>query len=187
MIAQNVPITPEQLLSLPDNESLEIVRGQIVEKKVGAESKEIEAVIVTLLSNYCRANRLGRVYSGEVPLRCFTHDPTMLRKADAAFLSYGRWPADRKVGSFITVPPDLAVEVVSPNDVFKEVQDKLTDYLKAEIPLIWIVNEFRRTVEVHSAHGPKILGLGDELTGENVIPGFRCQVSEIFACIPTEE
>ena len=105
----------------------------------------------------------------------------------ATVLSYQKWPANRKIGSYITVPPDLAVEVVSPNDTYQEVREKVADYLQAEIPLIWVVNESTRQVEVFSKHEVKLLSEGDELTGCDVIAGFRCLVSEIFADIPTSE
>jgi Uma2 family endonuclease len=110
----------------------------------------------------------------------------MVRKPDVSVLSYQKWPANRKIGSYITVPPDLAVEVVSPNDTYQEVREKVADYLKADIPLIWVVNESTRQVEVYSKQEVKVLSGDDELTGGDVIPDFKCLVREIFADIPTE-
>src|SRR5262245_11022102 len=61
MIASNSPITPEQLLAMPDSESLEIVRGELVEKNVGFESSEIALILGALLVTYCRKHKLGRM------------------------------------------------------------------------------------------------------------------------------
>jgi Uma2 family endonuclease len=135
---------------------------------------------------YNQKQKFGRIYP-ETAYHCFPHDPTMVRKPDVSVLSYQKWPANRKIGSYITVPPDLAVEVVSPNETYQEVREKVGDYLKADIPLIWVVNESTRQVEAYSKQEVKVLSGDDELTGGDVIPGFRCLVSEIFADIPTEE
>lgn len=188
MIATNTPMTPDELLALPDSKGLEIVGGKLVENRVGAESSQLAMDIVEILHNYLRNNRLGRVYGPDTSFQCFPHDPTMVRKPDVAFLSYARWPATKKIGAYVKVPPELAIEVLSPNDVIKEVNDKVGDYLEAGISLVWVVNEFRRYVEIHSATAPPRIISGDaELTCEEILPGFRCPVSEIFARIPTED
>lgn len=188
MIAVNTPVTPEQLLALPDSKGLEIVAGKLVQNKVGAESSELAAEIVGLLLQYLREKRIGRVFVPDASFQCFPHDPTMVRKPDVAFLSYDKWPANKRLGAFIKVAPELAIEVLSPNDVVKEVNDKVNDYLEAGVSLVWVVNEFCRYVEVHSPmEPPRIATLDDELTCEQILPGFRCRVSEIFARLPTED
>jgi Uma2 family endonuclease len=83
------------------------------------------------------------------------------------------------------IRPDLAVEVVSPNDLVEELDDKLADYEKAGIPLIWVVYLVSRTVMVYRADGSVTrLHEDDELSGEDVIPGFRCRLRDI---LPTRE
>lgn len=186
MIATKTPITPEQLLAMPDSKGLEIARGQLVENKVGAESSELAGVLLWLLMKHC--SELGRVYPQDTAFQCFPHDPTMVRKPDVAFLSYAKWPATKKLGSYIKVAPELAIEVPSPNDVIKELNEKIDDYLRAGVSVVWVVNEFGRYVEIHSAKAPpQILAGNAELVCEEILPGFRCKVSEIFARIPTEE
>jgi len=185
MIAPSTPITPEQLLAMPDSKGLEIVAGKLVENKVGATSCQLAMDIVEILVTYLRTNRIGRIFGPDTSFRCFPHDVTMVRKPDVAFLSYARWPASRIFDSYIEVPPELAIEVLSPNDVIKEVNDKVGDYLQAGVALVWVVNEFRRYVEVHSSNAPpRIVSGNDELTCEEILPGFRCRVSEIFERIP---
>ena len=66
--------------------------------------------------------------------------------------------------------------------------DKVEDYRKAGVSLIWVVNEFARFVEIHTAEGlPRIATVNDVLDCGDILPGFRCPVSEIFARLPTEE
>ncbi len=81
--------------------------------------------------------------------------------------------------------PDLAVEVASPNDLVEELDEKLADYEKAGVPLIWAIYLGSRQVMVYRADGTvDRLRENDELSGEDIIPGFRCPVREI---LPTRE
>jgi Uma2 family endonuclease len=74
------------------------------------------------------------------------------------------------------------VEVVSPNDRFDEVQEKVAEYFTAGARLVWVVLLKTRTVLVYrSFHAVRSLGINDELSGEDVIPGFTCQVAELFS------
>jgi Uma2 family endonuclease len=187
MITVNTPMTPEQLLTLPDSKGLEIVAGKLVEKHVGIESNEIGLLIAYLLIDYSRKHRVGRVLGYESGFHCFPHDPSMIRKPDVAFLSYDKAPADKVIGAYSKVAPEIAIEVLSPNDVFKEVSEKVSDYLAAGVNQVWVVNPFRKQVEVHTSAGTKVLSASDELTAEAILPGFRCQVGELFAGIPTVE
>lgn len=81
--------------------------------------------------------------------------------------------------------PDLAVEVVSPNDTAEEVDAKVMEWLNAGVPLVWVVSPGVRKVRVqrprNAALGPiSMLGEEDAISGEDVLPGFSCRVSEFF-------
>jgi Uma2 family endonuclease len=79
------------------------------------------------------------------------------------------------------IPPDLVVEVVSPNETFYELEEKLADDQKVSVPLIWVINPKSRSAWVHRVNGPvSYLHEDDQLSGEDVIPGFRCPIREIF-------
>ncbi len=188
MIASHIPITPEKLLAMPDSKGLEIVRGNIVEKHVGYESSELAFKLGMILGWYCYKHQIGRMTGADAGFQCFPDDVTKFRKPDLAMVSYAKQPATQRVGAYCKVAPDLAVEVLSPNDEVKEISDRVKDFLGAGTPLVWVVDEFLRQVIVYSSSAsPKVFCLGDELTAEPVLPGFKCQVSEIFAGIPTCE
>jgi Uma2 family endonuclease len=86
----------------------------------------------------------------------------------------------------IPIAPDLAVEIVSPNDLFVEVRRKASEYMRAGVRLTWIVNPDEREVQVYRGNGTYLLVQnGDALDGEDVIPGFRCPLAEIFLPPPT--
>jgi Uma2 family endonuclease len=77
--------------------------------------------------------------------------------------------------------PDLAVEVISPSDTYTEVEEKVAEYLQAGAKAVWVVNPRRRTITLyHSLSDITILTEHDTLEGGDLLPGFRCRVSEVF-------
>jgi len=79
------------------------------------------------------------------------------------------------------IAPDLAVEVISPNDLYTEIETKVEDYLSANVGLIWIVDPQRSTVEViRIGHATQLLRSNHDLSGECTVPGFRCVVNDLF-------
>ena len=185
MIAVGSPVTPEQLLSLPESKGLEIVNGRIVEKRMGYESSELAARLTVILGGYLLQHKLGRITATDAGFQCFPDDETKTRKPDLAIVLYSRLPKSQRVGSYCRVAPDLAIEVLSPHDEAEEIGDRVSDFLSAGTSLIWIVDEFMRQVIVYSASAqPRIFTLQEEITAEPVLPGFRCLVSEIFEGIP---
>jgi Uma2 family endonuclease len=113
--------------------------------------------------------------------QCFPHRPGLVRRPDVSFVRYGRLPGEVLPKGWIKIPPDLAVEVVSPNDGADELDEELEDYQDVGVPLIWVIYPQSRTVTVYRDDGSvSRLRESDELSGEDVIPGFRCAVRELF-------
>src|SRR4051812_22322085 len=113
LAAPSRPITPEDLLAMPDGEQYELVDGQLVELNVSLLSSWVEAEIVGRLVIYVRENDLGWVFSSTNQYRCFPWRPNMIRKPDASFIRRGRiTSAQVKTNGFATVVPDLVVEII---------------------------------------------------------------------------
>jgi Uma2 family endonuclease len=112
------------------------------------------------------------------------------RRPDVAFVSTARWPLVRalpETGDWDVVP-DLAVEVISPNDVFKDVLAKVREYFHYGVQVVWVVAPEERQVYVYDAPTQvRILTVQDELTGGEVVPGFRLPLVHLFqhAAAPT--
>jgi Uma2 family endonuclease len=174
--------TPEDLLRMPDGNRYELVDGQLVELNVSIWSSYVAGVIHRILSLYCLANRLGWVLPEGTTFQCFQREPELVRKPNVSFIRRERLSlAQATVEAHCPVVPDLMVEVVSPNDTAYEVDEKVQLYLDAGTRLVWVVNPQRRTVAVHRPTSlGTILREQDELTGEDVVPGFRCQVRDFF-------
>ena len=112
-----------------------------------------------------------------------------MRRPDVSCIRVDRLPPYEQIDAgFLSIRPDLAVEVISPNDLVYDLEEKLGDYRTASIPLIWLLYPPTRRARVLRPEGPPTeLGPDDELTGEDVLPGFRCRVADLFAGPPRME
>jgi len=171
--------TPDDLLRLPEAEHCELLDGKLVEKTMGAESDWVGMQIVTRLSNLVMSSQAGWVFGPETGYQCFLDHRDRVRKPDVSFVRASRLDAVPK--GHIKIAPDLAVEVISPNDRYSEVRQKVQDSQTAGFPLVWVVDPGTRTVDVLEEGSPmQRLAEGDELTGGRVLPEFRCAVSDLF-------
>jgi Uma2 family endonuclease len=173
--------TPEDLLTLPDGDHYELVDGNLVERHMGAVSSWTGGILYHFLQVHCQANNLGWVWPADNGYRCFPDAPGKVRRPDVSFIRRGRLPDEQLPTGYVRIAPDLAVEVLSPNDLAYEVDGKVLEYLRAGVRLVWVVNPESRTVRIHRADGSTGWLLEHaELSGEAVVPGFRCAVRELF-------
>ena len=113
-----------------------------------------------------------------MPKRLF-HLGDRLVKPDIAFVSTERLPENRWKGS--PIPPDLAIEIVSPTDKHYDVTEKALAYLKAGTRLVWVIEPVAKTVMVYRSETDfTVLTREDTLTGEDVVEGFACPVEQLF-------
>lgn len=168
-------ITLEEFLT-NDYESYEYVKGELVPMSIPTmEHGVISANIVTLLNNYVRQHQLGRIYTAETTFQIGESG----RKPDVAFVSRAHIPENIRQAS--PIPPDLAIEVVSPSDKVYDVHEKALEYLDAGTRMVWVIEPIAKTVTVYcSPNNIKILTVNDTLTGEDVVEGFQCAVAEVF-------
>ena len=174
--------TPEELLEMPDGKSYELVGGQLMERNMGAESSWVGGQLFIRLGRHCTQQSLGWAFPADNGYECFPHEPGLVRKPDVSFVRYGRLPANDLPKGWIRIPPDLVAEVVSPGDLAYKIDEKLSDYQKVGVPLIWVIYPESRTVMVHriDRSGSRLFE-DDELSGEDVVPGFRCPVRALSA------
>jgi Uma2 family endonuclease len=181
-VASKTRFTPEDLLTMPDRDRYELVDGHLVEQNVSTWSSYVAGVVFQALHAYCQQNRLGWTLPEGTTYQCFPNAPAMVRRADVSFIRLERLSlAQATAEGHCPVVPDLVVEVISPNDTVYEVDAKVQLYLHAGTRLVWVVNPQQQIVEVHRATGlGTILRPNDELTGEDVVVGFRRRVGDLF-------
>ncbi|SRR5579871_676714 len=188
-VASEKRYTPEDLLSMPDGDHYELVDGRLVERKMSLWSSYVAGVIFRMLDLFCRENRLGWVLPEGTSYQCFPALPSRVRRADVSFIRSQRYSlAQATTDGHCPIAPDLAVEVISPNDTAYEIDEKVREFLDVGVPLVWVVNPEQRTVEIHRPNGPgTILRENEEINGEDVIPGFRSRVGDFMEPPPGVE
>jgi Uma2 family endonuclease len=173
--------TPEDLLAMPDEKNYELVDGRLVERNMGSESSEVGGELYFLLRQFCREHDLGKVWPADNGFQCFRHAPGLVRRPDVSFVKKGRLPGEASPKGWVKIPPDLAVEVVSPNDLAGDLEEKLDDYRKAGVPLVWVIYPEQRKARVFRLDAPAVELMEDgELSVEDIIPGFRRPLREIL-------
>jgi Uma2 family endonuclease len=180
-------VTPEQLAALPNAKDYEIVEGRLKKRQMGNKSARIGSRLNRLLDAYVDAHDLGWVFNSDAGYRMNAALPNNVRKPDVSFVNMGRLPDETPSDAYDRLAPDLAVEVVSPTDTISELDEKIEEYLTAGVRLVWVVHPDVQRVDVYRLDGSTaILRTNDELNGENVVPGFRCQVADLFPKLRTK-
>lgn len=173
-------VTGEELLRRPDLEPCELVNGKIVPMTpTGADHGEAEINVAFHLSLWARSGRHGKVMTGEVGVY-IRRDPDTVRAADALFISHGRL-ARRGASGYLDVPPELVVEVLSPEDRWSQVKVKLNDYFFAGVDRVWVADpKARKVFAYRSPVLSETFEMGQTLRDEGLLPGFSLPVAEIF-------
>ena len=175
-------ITAEELLKLPRGKMrYELVKGELLSMSpFGSEHGAVTFHLSTVIGRYVAATGAGLAFGAETGFM-IERNPDTVRAPDIAFIHREHIPAGGLPQGFWPGAPDLAVEVVSPGDTTREVEEKANDWLRGGAMAVWAVNPRLKTVSVYSADGTvAALAEGSILDGGDVLPGFRCQVSELF-------
>lgn len=175
-------ITADELLrmSIPDKQ-VELVRGVLVVREPpGTGHGFLAGTLFARLHAFVQRHDLGVVLPQDTGFK-IAADPDTVRAPDVAFVSRERADLVRTEG-YAELAPDLVVEVLSPGDRPGEVLEKVGEWLEAGARLVWVLDRRRRQARVYRADGSvALLGAGDALDGEEVLPGFSCELDELWA------
>jgi Uma2 family endonuclease len=177
-------MTAEDLLRLPRGmgERHELVKGELITMApAGFEHGRIANRLQMHLNQYVYVNKLGEVFTAETEF-IIRRDPDTVRAPDTGFVSNDRLDQHgRSVQGYYPIAPDLAVEVVSPSDRQDEIDTKIEEWFEGGARAVWVVSPRRKTVTVYNSPTDiKRLTITDTLSGDSVLPGFACPLTDIF-------
>jgi Uma2 family endonuclease len=175
-------MTADELLRLPDDgHRYELIEGELrVMTPASPRHGRIANTLAFLLTQHARRHELGVVYAAETGFQ-LRQNPDTVRAADAAFVAQDRIPPEGEPEGYWTIAPDLVAEVVSASDSASAVHAKVADWLGAGCRLVWVVYPNNQTVtEYRSLTEIRVLTADQSLEGGDVLPGFDCQVGELF-------
>lgn len=184
MTTETRQITAEDLLRMPDDGfRYELVKGELRKMPpAGNEHGYLAGEVLAELRSYVKVNNLGRTYAAETGFR-ISSNPDTVRAPDAAFVRRERVEAAGRVTGYWPGAPDLAVEVVSPNDTYAQVTEKALAWLEAGSLMVLVLDpgEARRTVTVYrSPEDIRVLSEKDTINGADVVPGWKLPIAELF-------
>lgn len=167
----------------PENRdrNCELVRGEIVEMSLpGKRHGFVCTNVGHILWTYTAQRKKGYVCSNDTGV-IVERDPDTVRGPDVMLFEDVTSYEELEI-KFAEEPPVLAVEVLSPNDKPAEVRERIAQQLQFGTRLVWVVDPDQRNVTVYRpGQEPYVVTENEELTGEDVLPGFRCRVAEFFA------
>jgi Uma2 family endonuclease len=173
-------ISAEELLQMPDLGRCELVRGELMMMSpAGSTHGLIVGNLTLLLGNFVKSNKLGRIMGAETGF-IIRRDPDSVLAPDVAFISASRFPSILPQG-FFNGAPDLAVEVLSPDERVIKIQEKTRSWLKAGCRAVWIVDPKTKIITIHkNDNDVAVFNINDTITDEQVLPGISVKASEIF-------
>jgi Uma2 family endonuclease len=176
--------TERDLLRLVDGDQkrlVELVDGTLVEKPVGLLEALIAANIVRILGDFVIPRGLGFVFSSEATLRMFLGN---VRLPDITFISAVHFPGgELPSGAIQTLPPTLAVEVISESNTKAEMRRKLNEYFESGARLVWMVYPKTKSIAIYDEPSDvpaKTVTEAETLDAGEVLPGFSVAVVEVF-------
>ncbi|MCC6123699.1 MAG: Uma2 family endonuclease [Pirellulales bacterium] len=173
-------MTADEYFALGDIGPSALVQGELIAMSpAGYDHGWIACNIAGALRDFVKAKKLGRVTTAEAGF-FISRNPDTVRAPDVAFVRAERIPPGGQK-KFFGGPPDLAVEVLSPDDRAGEVNAKIDDWLRAGCVQVWVVDPDGKTITVHrSRREIAVFTLEDTLAAEDILPGFSLPVAEIF-------
>lgn len=181
-------ITPEEFYRMGDAaRGYELVNGEMKELGMSAQSCRVGGQIYVQFEIYARGKHPGWAFPPETGYRCFAEDRGLVRKPDASFITLNRMTREQyEEEGYIEIVPDLVAEVISPNDLAGDVEEKLAEWLGAGVKVVWIIYPETRTVRIHRRDGESaFLRSSDTLAAPDVLPGFSLPIAELFR-VPDE-
>ena len=182
MTVTQKPVTAEELLKMPDDGlRSELVRGEVRQTALaGSVHGRLAVNVAASLHQYVRESDLGIVCAVGTGFE-IERDPDTVRAPDVAFVSRERIEEVGEVEGFWPGAPDLTVEVVSPGDLYTEVEEKVLGWLEAGSRMVVVVDPRNRTVSVRRNRAEaQVLSERDTLDGGDVVPGWELPVADVF-------
>ena len=181
-------ITADELLVMPHRDEngnqcrFELIRGEL---KTMSLAKPLHGVICSRLNlkigGFVEEHDLGETFGAETGF-LLERDPDSVLGPDVAFVSHERVATAENFEKYFPFAPDLAVEVLSPGNTVREINEKVAMYFGAGARAVWVFNPKKRTAAVYaSPTDVRIFSEDEAFDGGEVLPGFTLDLSKLFA------
>lgn len=185
LLTLKLDLTGEQFWQLcQDNQDFQFERtatGElIIMPPTGGNTGKRNVKLITQLDLWNSQTRLGEVFDSNTG---FTLPNGADRSPDASWVSRERWEAltPEQQEKFIPLCPDFVVELMSPSDRLEKTRQKMQEYQENGARLGWLINRKQQQIEIYRLNqGVEILDYPNEISGEDVLPGFVLDLTTIW-------
>ena len=174
-------MTVEEFMNIDDDfHRHELIKGELLTMSPpGAQHGAVTMRLSAALYNYVEENNLGIVFTAETGF-ILERNPDTVLAPDSSFIRSER--VNTLPDGYLEMAPDLVVEVISPSQSRPEMKRKASRWLEYGVLEVWLVDAKRRTVNIRRPAGDnQLLREGEDLTGGDIVPGFRISLSRIFS------
>jgi Uma2 family endonuclease len=182
-MSTTIPFTADELLKLPMGmgKCYELVAGELIVMSPGGwRHGSVISNLHVALGSFVRQHDLGVLFGAETGFQ-LARNPDTVRAPDIAFIAKQNLPTEMPDQAFWPGAPNLAVEVLSPDDRSGKIREKIDGWLASGTEMVWIVDPKLRIVSTYErGRQPYTRSAGEVLEGDPVVPGFSCPVDEIF-------
>jgi len=155
--------------------------GQLIfMSPTGGETSEKNSELIFQVQSWNKQSKLGKVFDSSGGFKLSNE---AVRSPDVSWISIAKWNALSKEQrkTFLPVEPDFVIELMSPTDVFSQLQQKMKEYINCGVKLGWLINPDARQVEIyHQGKEKEVLDHPQTLSGEDILPGLVVDLTEIF-------
>ncbi|AUT01725.1 hypothetical protein CLI64_15770 [Nostoc sp. CENA543] len=184
MTQLKTPLTWEEFLALPQGDIIyELIDGEAIPKFKNDEMppkffhSSVTGALFLLLSTWAQAK--GRVVI-EWAIKLTRNQQDWIPVADLTYISYDRLPADWMEDTACPVAPELVIEIISPGQTFGEMTEKATDYLKAQVQRVWIIDTKAKTVTIFYPDALPETKRGNDSLADSLLEGLELTPQKIF-------
>ena len=181
-LPKNKPVTAEDLLRLPDDGyRYELFRGELRQMSLAGEEHGLLAMrLGARLEQHTREYNLGNIYAAETGFK-LAENPDTVRAPDVAFISRTSLERQAPVKGYRKGAPDLAVEVVSPNDRPTEVAEKVYEWLFHGAKEVWVLEADQHTLTIYRPNEMFLVLKEEDTLISPLFPDWELPLSEIFS------
>lgn len=179
---RKLAMTPREFLTHPAAQAAsELVRGEVrVMTPAGGAHGVVASRMFAAMNAFVEAHDLGQCFADNTGFQ-LPGLPDTVRSPDAAFVRKDKLPLDGIDSGWVTVAPDLIVEVRSPTETQRELEEKLRDYQTAGTRHSWIIDPDARTVLLRDDESrDRMLSAHDVIDQIDILPGFSLDVARLF-------
>jgi len=172
-------LTLEEFLALPESDvTYELVDGEPVPKMSPKRfHSALQRTLLMLIYEWCQGQ--GEVYS-EWAIALKRNGEDWVPVPDLTYISYQRLPKEVMEDEACPVPPELAIEIISPGQTFGQLAQKATDYLEAGVSRVWVVDPQARSITVFYPDAPPRTYTKATTLTDSLLDGLELTPQQVF-------